>query len=170
MAARSAGGRRRGPAGSGRDGGAQSAEEALGRAARHARVALAEAVLAARALADAAALAATGRPLASDGVLGGIARSLEDVAEGLAAGIDGPAASLLTAVSEALESEIARWEERAREDADARAVLRAYLGLREILWELGVRGARGGEARGARPGAGSRGGGRVQRVPVDGGP
>ncbi len=40
----------------------------------------------------------------------------------------------------ALDAEIERWERRARNDPDARTVLRAFLGLRELLWTLGVRG------------------------------
>ena len=40
---------------------------------------------------------------------------------------------------DALDAEIARWETKARQDADARAVLRAFLGVRELLWELGMR-------------------------------
>ena len=39
----------------------------------------------------------------------------------------------------ALESEIERWERRARNDPDARTVLRTFLGLREVLWSLGIR-------------------------------
>ena len=35
--------------------------------------------------------------------------------------------------------EIERWEARSARDPDARAVLRAFLGLRELLWELGLR-------------------------------
>ena len=53
-------------------------------------------------------------------------------------GGDGPE-PLLASIAEALDIEIARWEKRARDDLDARAVLRAFLGLREILWEFGVR-------------------------------
>lgn len=39
----------------------------------------------------------------------------------------------------ALEAEIKRWEERSQTDPDARPVLRTFLGLRELLWELGMR-------------------------------
>lgn len=38
----------------------------------------------------------------------------------------------------ALEAEIKRWEQRSQTDPDARPVLRAFLGLRELLWELGL--------------------------------
>jgi hypothetical protein len=116
----------------------ESAGEALARARAHARAALAEALAALRALLDAAALGATGVPAADHRGLSGAARLLE----GLAADLDargGGSASLLASVAEALDAEIARWEARAEDDPDARAVLRAFLGLRELLWEFGMR-------------------------------
>ena len=42
----------------------------------------------------------------------------------------------LGAILEALDTEITRWEKRAKDDPEARVVLRAFLGMREILWEL----------------------------------
>jgi len=145
-----------------------SVEEALARAAGHGRAALAEALAAGRALADAGSLAATGQPVPGDGALGWAGRALDELVVALASDRPGGGAGVLVAVAEALEAEIARWEARARDDPDARAVLRAYLGLRELLWELGVRPApgNGGATAGAsdrRP----RGGRRVQRVPVE---
>jgi hypothetical protein len=113
-------------------------EEALVSARRHARAALGEAALAARALLDALALATSGAPSETSRTLSWAAAALDDAARGL--GRDAPhTSSLLGAVVEALDAEIARWEARAGVDRDARAVLRAYLGLREILWELGLR-------------------------------
>jgi hypothetical protein len=146
-----------------------SPEEALARAAGHARLAAAETLRTVRALADAGALAAGAGPLAEDSTLGLVARSLDELASALAAGADGAGSSVLRAVAEALDAEIARWEERAREDGDARAVLRAYLGLREILWELGVRPRSSEGEPGRRQPRGGRGAGRgrVQRVPVE---
>jgi len=138
-------------------------EEALARAARHGRNAASEALAAGRALVEAAALASTGRPVAEDGALGLILRTIDQLGESLSAGLDGPAAGLLRAVVEALDVEIARWEARAGDDPEARAVLRAYLGLREILWELGVRPDAEAKREPRRPG-------RVQRVPVEGAP
>jgi hypothetical protein len=141
-------------------------EEALERAGRHARTALAEALAAGRAMVEAAALASTGRPITEDGALGLVLRTLDELGESLSAGMEGPAAGLLRSVVEALDAEIARWEARASDDPEARAVLRAYLGLREILWELGVRPDAEPRSSGSerpRPG-------RVQRVPVEGAP
>jgi hypothetical protein len=140
------------------EGAPRSVEEALGRAARHASASLGEALAALRALLDAASLAASGR--AADDVRG-LAR-LVDVLDASAEqlGRRDSGAPLLRAALEALDEEIARWEEISREDAEARPVLRAFLGMREILWELGVR--PDSRARGARPGTS-----RVQRVPVE---
>ena len=42
-------------------------------------------------------------------------------------------------ILDALETEIARWESLSRQDEEARSVLRAFLGLREFLWEMGIR-------------------------------
>ncbi len=133
-------------------------EEALARAREHGRLALAETLTALQALLDAAALAGSGRPLQSHRQLAPLARLLEGLASRL--GGDGPE-PLLASIAEALDVEIARWENRARDDLDARAVLRAFLGLREILWELGVRpGPQRPRQRPAGP--------RIQRVPVQG--
>jgi len=151
-------------------------EAALARAATHGRRAASEALLAARALLDALSLALHGASADERRILGLAARTLDDLADALAGGDARP--GVLAAVAEALDAEIARWEARARHDADARAVLRAYLGLREILWELGVRPAgsapapeadEAGRAQpGRRPQRRDRGRGRVQRVPVEG--
>jgi hypothetical protein len=145
-------------------------EEALTRAADHGRRAAAEALLAARALLDALSLALHGSPSEERRILGLAGRALDDLSATLAGGPG--AESVLDAVAGALDAEIARWEARSRDDADARAVLRAYLGLREILWELGVRPADGAPTDGAGADA-ARGGRsgprrRVQRVPVQG--
>jgi hypothetical protein len=153
-----------------------SAEEALARARRHARCALSEAVAAAHALLDAAALATNGAPARSTRALAPIARLLDGVEQGLAPDSGAASAPLLNAFAEALDAEIARWEARSRDDAEARAVLRAFLGVRELLWELGLRRRdaapeSGGAAR--APGAVAspravRRRPRVERVPVEG--
>jgi hypothetical protein len=125
-----------------------------------------------QALLDAAALAASGRPAGAPPGLANLAHTLETWSSRLAGETD--PGSLLTALSEALDVEIERWQERARgDDSDARAVLRAFLGVRELLWEIGVRsperpaqrpGRRRSQGRGSPP----RRGPRVQRVPVEG--
>jgi hypothetical protein len=152
-------------------------DEALARAARHARNALAETLAAAGALLDAASLAAWGEPAAA-GRLAALADGVERLHGWLAGAPGEDAAALLRALSEALDVEIGRWEERGRDDPDARAVLRAFLAVRELLWEVGLRtpapaagpadaasvgrAARGGRARARRSGR------RVQRVIVEG--
>jgi hypothetical protein len=153
----------RGPDAAAGDEAPESAEQALARAAQHARTAAAELVAALRALVDAASLAASGEPGAS-GRLAPLAMLLDE-AQALVSPELG-AGTLAAAIAEALDAEIARWEERGRDDADARAVLRAFLGLREILWEMGVRPAAKTSAAGARPRRDSRRR-RLQRVPVE---
>ncbi len=115
------------------------AAAALARAASHARRAAAEAALSLRALVDAAALASTGRKARASGAwMARIAEGLDALAASL--GGEQPAdATLLAAISAAIDAEIERWEARSADDPEARAVLRAWLGLRELLWELGVR-------------------------------
>ena len=152
----------------------RSLDEALGRARRHARNAVAEALEAARALLDAASLATAGAPARDHPVLSRADGWIRSASHGLAAD-GGLPAELGASLAEALDAEIARWEQRARSDDDARAVLRAFLGLREMLWEIGVRPAppraaepsprrapaRGAAGSDARPR-------RVERVSVQG--
>ena len=161
------------PEGAGRATPPASVEEALARAREHGRAAAGEAALAARALLDALSLATRGTPSEGSRALAWAAAALDDAARGLGRDAAGTG-SLLGAVAEALDAEIARWEARAGSDRDARAVLRAYLGLREILWELGLRAperepqaspsAAPGPARPPRP-APARG---VERIRVEG--
>jgi hypothetical protein len=144
------------------------AREALARARRHGRAAAAEALAAVEALLDAGALVSAGEPAAAHPLLAPLAQLLAHLKARLegAAGDDGE--SVLAAVAEALDAEIARWEERARQDTEARAVLRAFLGVRELLWEFGVRRPdASGTPRGDRRPA-KRRGARVQRVRVQG--
>ena len=125
-----------------------------------------------QALLDAASLAASGRPAGAHPGIANVARTLEAWSSRL--GGDTDPSSLLTALSEALDAEIERWQERARgDDTEARAGLRAFLGVRELLWELGVRSPERPTQRTSPrrdPGRGSppRRGPRVQRVPVEG--
>ncbi|MCG8589856.1 MAG: hypothetical protein MJE66_11245 [Proteobacteria bacterium] len=114
-------------------------EEALARARRHTRAAVAEGLLAARALLDATSLTLSGRPAEDERALGLIARGMEDLAARLSNADEGVPSAVVDAILDALDAEIARWEQRATNDSDARAVLRAFLGVREILWEFGLR-------------------------------
>ena len=154
--------------------GTETVQQALARAGRHARNASAEATRALRALLDAVSLLQGGSGAESHAVLSRAAVWLDGIAQGL--GGDGDDAALTRALADALDVEIERWEQRASEDPDARAVLRAFLGMRELLWELGVRPAPEGDGDGggeqaSRSGSAPRRGGRrrrVERVPVQG--
>ena len=141
--------------------GGETAAEALARAGRHGRAAVAETVAALRALLDAAALAAGGRDAGAGG-LAPLAQGLDAARAWLEHGAEPEAERLLEAVLDALDEEITRWDARSREDPEARAVVRAFLAVRELLFELGVR--RGGGA--PDPEGGAPGG--LQRVPVEG--
>jgi hypothetical protein len=127
----------------------QDVKAALEACARHGRNALSEALLAARALLDAISLGMTGAPAshaqhpdeASDlrRGLAGIAEAIDLVAASIAGGPADAGLPLADVIGAALDQEIRRWEDRSRIDPEARAVLRAFLGLREVLWELGLR-------------------------------
>ncbi|MGI9431543.1 MAG: hypothetical protein ACR2PQ_04980 [Myxococcota bacterium] len=114
-----------------------SVAEALEQARQHGRAAAAEATAAVRALLDAAALGATGSTSDNIPALQSMRSSLDDLHRWLEGGQASTA--VVVALAEALETEIRRWESRGAQDAEARAVLRAFLGVRELLWELGVR-------------------------------
>jgi hypothetical protein len=140
---------------------------------------VAESVAALQALLDAAALALSGRAAEADAILGPLSRGLEDLRTVIAPDDSAFGTSLLDALFDALDAEIARWEVRSREDPNARSVLRAFLGVREILWEIT---SRGGEAPASSGGAAEKVGrktpsaakarprrsSRVRRVPVEG--
>jgi hypothetical protein len=113
-------------------------DEALARARRHAKNALAESLEAVRALLDAAALATSGASSGEHPVFARADAWIRHTSAGLS-NARGLPADLGAALADALDAEIGRWEERAHVDDDARAVLRAFLGLREMLWEVGVR-------------------------------
>ncbi|MCA9510560.1 MAG: hypothetical protein KC560_07650, partial [Myxococcales bacterium] len=132
-------------------------------------------------LLDAVALVAAPESPAAHAPTASLARMLDELESRVRGDAAAPGASdaLLSALSAALDVEIERWQERAAHDRDARAVLRAFLGLREVLWELGVRpsgapargtaqkerDARGSDAQNGRPHAAPPDG-RVQRVRV----
>ncbi len=179
MAAKSAKSRSPGAAPSPGTAAPETVEEALSRARTHGRVAAAESVAALQALLDAVALALSGKAAERDAILGPLSRSLEEL-RGLVAPEDSHLGSnLLSALFDALDAEIARWEVRSREDPNARSVLRAFLGVREVLWEISSRGREPAESseeeapatprtrRSAGTGR-SRRSTRVRRVPVEG--
>jgi hypothetical protein len=159
--------------------------EALRRARAHGRAAARESIAALQSLLDAASLAATGVPAGERPELALMARALGQLADGLGRP-EAASSRLLDAVAEALDAEIARWEARALDDPEARAVLRAWLGMRELLWEVGVRRTRARPARAtsrarrperapdtrAEPGTAERtartGPRTLQRVPLEG--
>ncbi len=124
-----------------------SVPEALERAREHVRAAGIELLTALRALLDAAALGWTGKPSDAHATLRTIAHNIDDVVARLDDGWIGIPAPAMNAVLQALDQEIARWQERSLTDVEARAVLRTFLGLREILWEFGVRPGQAPEPR-----------------------
>jgi len=154
-----------------------SASEALERAQGHARSAGIELLAALRALLDAAALGWSGRSSEAHTALRPLARSIDDAIERLENGWTGIPEPAMRAVLRALDLEVARWEQRSLDDAEARAVLRTFLGLRELLWEFGLRPGDTAAAP-ASPSTGEHGGSgdrrdaprkrRVQRLEVQG--
>ena len=137
----------------------ETVEEALRRARAHGRLAAAESVAALGALLDAGALS-TGS-LQEEGALATLRETLERIRLWLDPEGGRDAASVLESVSAALDEEVERWEEKSREDPDARAILRAFLAVREVIWEFS---ARAGTPAGAPEPAHAR----ARRVPVEG--
>jgi hypothetical protein len=112
--------------------------EALAEARMHAQRAAAEGAAALRALLDAATLAARGEP-ANVGRLAPLAQALEQVSGWLHPEGDQSGDAVLRALADGLDAEIARWEARSKEDPEARSVLRAFLAVREVLFEMSAR-------------------------------
>ena len=115
----------------------ESAEEALQRAAGHARRACAEALEAVRALLDAASLGLTGQTAEKHAAFAMFSQFLADLSGRIAV----KETDIVPLILDALGHEISRWEARSKDDPEARSVLRAFLGLREIIWEFGVQGS-----------------------------
>ena len=150
--------------------------DALARARKHLQRATLEGLQAVQALLDAAGRA-SGLSGAEAGQLAG---EISSVLERLLAGLRANGRfELPRAVAEPIETalarEIERWEARSKSDPDARPVLRAFLGLRELLWEFGLR--PGGDAPAnasveksapPAPSPPSRDRTRVQRFDVEG--
>ena len=139
----------------------ESVQEALERSLQHAGLALSEGVLAARALLDVASLGISGESAEDRPNLAEFARTLDQIADALAGKSPSLRAAILGVLLDAIESEIARWEVRSNSDEDARSVLRAFIGLREILWEMGIRRdpptSHGGERAKTRRGSSTNG-------------
>jgi len=155
-----------GDLGDGRHAAPESVDEAMAEALAHARKAAAEALLAMRALLDAACIAIHGEPAALDKsraressgtrlAFAGLANGFDSLARRLDAGdLDLPD-ERVGPLLDAVDHEIDRWENRARDDVEARSVLRAFLGLREILWQLGMSRASAGAGK-RRPASDAR--------------
>jgi len=139
-------GRRRPGAQRAADGPEPSVHAALSRARSHGQAAITEALAATLALLDAASLASSGEPAHANAIFAPAARALDNLRSQIT-DPDREPVQLLQSVVSALDAEIARWEDRARDDADARSVLRAFLGVRELLWEFGIRSADPSSAR-----------------------
>ena len=140
----------------------ESAREALARARQHLQTALKEALEAVRALLDAGNLLANGQPADAHPTLAKLSKGLDDLSTQLGSDASPTSAPVFDTVLDALDIEIERWEKRSESDAEARPVLRAFIGVREILWEFGLRRDKG-SARATRPRSA-----RVQRVDVQG--
>jgi hypothetical protein len=140
----------------------ESVAEALERARLHGRRAAGEAVAALRALVDAATLAVEGTA-GTGSRLAALTESLDRLREWLEG--DAVSGSVLETVDQVLADEIARWEERSRREPDARAVLRAFLAVREVIFELRTAQRRSPPTPPPKPSGPRR---RAQRVPVQG--
>lgn len=153
--------------------------EALAEARAHGQRAAAEGAAALRALLDAATLAAQGET-ASAGRFAPLAQALEHVAAWLHPEGDESGDAVLRALADGLDAEIARWEAKSKEDPEARSVLRAFLAVREVLFEMSARFATpqkeepvpsapgDTEERSERPARKQRPRRRVERVAVEG--
>jgi len=115
-------------------------DEALERARAHLLRATLEGIEAARALLEAAVRSSGLTEASEDSITENLQRTLENLRTALRenASFVFPR-RFAEPLAEALEVEIKRWERRSQIDEDARPVLRAFLGLRELLWDLGMR-------------------------------
>ncbi len=122
-----------------RVGSSATPEEALAKALQHARSAISEILQALGHLIDATALATTNQDSNAREWLDMAQRALGSLGSALDERPKTTDVQAIDAVLDALDQEIQRWQTQADESPEARAVLRAYLGLREILWEFGFR-------------------------------
>jgi len=96
--------------------------------------------MAARLLLDALSILLANEPVArhadQNSPIGYLAQSIERWAGSLRTPEPRLSSPDFPAVVRAVDAEIERWASRASNDPDARTVLHAFLGMREILWEL----------------------------------
>ncbi len=132
-------------------------DEALKRARAHFRSSILEGLEGTRALLQATVHASGLTDVSKDSMVGQVERQLEDL---IAVLRDSAAFTIPRALAEplqtAIDAEINRWEQRSRTDPDARLVLRAFLGMRELLWEVGMRSDGATRAGGSRTSGVSR--------------
>ncbi len=112
-------------------------DQAIARARVHVGNAARESVAAIAAILEAGGRASGLDPEQTERLAAEVARRFEAQVGRLREGALFPS-SLAGPLEEAMAREIERWEKRSQRDPDARAVLRAFLGLRELLFELGV--------------------------------
>jgi len=144
-------------------------EDALGRLRRHALNATLEGLEALRALAEATQIAGERGGRGSDSGASPLLGPLDELMTALRSGrLLTPPPALARALTEALDAEIERWERRSRTDSDARLVLRAFLGLRELTWEIGWTARESGPASPDAPPPARREGSRDRRGKPEG--
>jgi len=113
---------------------------ALQRARQHLRNSALEGAQAISALIEATLHASDLTNVAADSMIGQIQQQLEELIAVLQGGSSFRMPRVLAEpLAAALDAEIRRWEHRSQSDPDARLVLRAFLGMRELLWEIGMR-------------------------------
>jgi len=149
------------------------ADEALQRARTHLRNFTLEGLEAARALLEAARHASGLTAATPDSIVDQLQEQLEELIAALRnnASFVVPRA-LAEPLGAAIDIEIKRWEERSQTDPDARLVLRAFLGMRELLWEVSARSEGVSKSVAPRPKTAKRSGARpdqprVQRFKIE---
>ncbi len=117
----------------------QEVQEAIARARTHLRNATREGLEAARALVEAALHAGGASEFGQGSLPAELRRALDNLFDSLGQDrLFTMPKALAEPLYRALDAEIGRWEKRSESDETARRVLRAFLALRELLWELGM--------------------------------
>ena len=104
----------------------ETAAQALQRARAHALRAVGEALAAAQAIVDAASIGVAGRKDAAHPVLRGLSELLDEQSRRLREDGSQVPVPVMTAILDALDQEIARWEKRAERDAALHGLLSAF--------------------------------------------